>query len=87
MQIGNKIFFGNYPWIVLDVKMDRALIITEYIIEQRSYHDAYVDTTWADCALRKYLNVLTLLAIFSYFALILFNTKSSKSVDNSYYWV
>lgn len=56
MQIGDKISFGNYTWIVLDIQIDRALIITEYIIEQRSYHDAYVETTWADCALRKYLN-------------------------------
>lgn len=56
MQIGDKLSFGNYTWIVLDVQADRALIITEYIIEQRSYNDAYVDTTWADCALRKYLN-------------------------------
>ncbi|MBE6052988.1 MAG: hypothetical protein E7212_03590 [Clostridium sartagoforme] len=56
MQIGDKISFGNYSWIVLDIQNDKALIITEYIIEQRSYHDAYVETTWADCALRKYLN-------------------------------
>jgi len=32
------------------------LIITENIIEQRSYHNAYKDITWADCSLRKYLN-------------------------------
>ncbi|MCL6459682.1 MAG: DUF6273 domain-containing protein, partial [Gorillibacterium sp.] len=29
---------------------------TEEIIEQRPYHSAYKDITWADCALRKYLN-------------------------------
>ena len=32
------------------------MIITEYIIEQRPYHNAYKDITWADCSLRKYLN-------------------------------
>ena len=32
------------------------MIITEYIIEQRAYHNAYKDITWADCSLRKYLN-------------------------------
>lgn len=56
MQVGNKILFGNYEWKVLDVQKDRILIITEYIIEQRPYHDAYEGITWADCSLRKYLN-------------------------------
>lgn len=56
MRIGDKIIFGKYEWRVLDVQDDAALIITEYIIEQRAYHDVYTDITWADCALRKYLN-------------------------------
>lgn len=56
MQVGDKISFGNFTWVVLDIQDDKALIITEYIIEHRPYHDAYVETTWADCAMRKYLN-------------------------------
>ncbi len=56
MLVGDKVSFGNYDWRVLDVQNDRALMITESIIEQRAYHDAYTDVTWADCALRKYLN-------------------------------
>ena len=56
MQAGDKILFGSYEWRVLDIQNNTALIITEYIIDQRSYHDAYNDITWADCALRKYLN-------------------------------
>lgn len=56
MQIGDRIVFGNYEWEVLDIQDDRALIITKYIIEQRPYHDTYEEITWADCALRKYLN-------------------------------
>lgn len=56
MQVGDKIIFGEYEWRVLDIQDNTALIITEYIIEQRSYHDAYKDITWADCSLRKYLN-------------------------------
>ncbi len=56
MQTGDIIKFGDYDWQVLDIQTDRALIITECIIEQRPYHEAYTDTTWADCALRKYLN-------------------------------
>ena len=56
MQAGDKILFRNYEWRVLEVQNNTALIITEYIIEQRAYHNAYKDITWADCSLRKYLN-------------------------------
>lgn len=56
MQLGVKIRFGRYEWRVLDIQNEMALIITDEIIEQRAYHDAYKEITWADCALRKYLN-------------------------------
>lgn len=56
MQVRDKIVFGNYIWRVLSIQNDRALIITEYIIEQRPYHDTYVAITWADSSIRKYLN-------------------------------
>ena len=56
MQAGDKIRFGNYEWRVLDIHNNTALLITEYIIEQGQYHDAYKDITWADCSLRRYLN-------------------------------
>lgn len=55
-NIGSVIQFGGYSWRVLDIKNDTALIITEEIIEQRAYHDAYTDITWADSSLRIYLN-------------------------------
>lgn len=50
------IIFGKYNWRVLDLKDDRALILTEDVIELRWYHKEFVDITWADCDLRKYLN-------------------------------
>ncbi|MES2650507.1 MAG: DUF6273 domain-containing protein [Bacteroidota bacterium] len=50
------ITFGNYNWRVLDIKDDRILIITEDIIELRWYNNDFVNTTWAECELRKYLN-------------------------------
>ena len=56
MQIGEKITFDEYTWQILDLLGDRALIVTEKIIDQRPYHNLYKDTTWSDCALRKYLN-------------------------------
>jgi len=56
IKIDSSLSFGGYNWRVLDIQNNTALIITEDIIEQRAYHDAYKDITWADCALRKYLN-------------------------------
>lgn len=56
IKIHSSLSFGDYNWRVIDIQNNRALIITEDIIEQRPYHDAYKDITWADCALRKYLN-------------------------------
>ncbi len=56
MNVGDKIAFDSFEWRVLDIQNDSALIITEEIIDQRSYHNAYKAITWADCGLRKYLN-------------------------------
>ncbi|MBZ4191822.1 DUF6273 domain-containing protein [Niabella beijingensis] len=56
MMKNDLITFGTYSWLVLDIKKDRILIITEDIIALRWYHSDFTDTTWADCALRKYLN-------------------------------
>ena len=56
ITVGETVPFGGYNWRVLDIKSDAVLVITEHIIEQRPYHDAYNDITWADCSLRKYLN-------------------------------
>ncbi len=56
MQPGDKIVFDKYEWRVLDIQNNTALIITENIIEQRAYHNAYKDITWAECSLRRYLN-------------------------------
>ena len=62
--IGN---FGRYPyssstdikpimWKVLDVKGNKALIISEMGITTKKYNENYVSTTWEKCTLRKWLN-------------------------------
>jgi len=49
--------FGQYTWQVLAIEEgDRALIITQDIVELRWYHHQFVNITWADCALRQHLN-------------------------------
>ena len=53
---GGKIRFGAYDWVVLDRREDRALILTEKIIEKRVYHSQACEITWETCDMRKYLN-------------------------------
>jgi len=53
----NSIYpFAGRNWRVLDVQNNKALIISEEIIEERVYHPTYEGTTWEKCELRSYLN-------------------------------
>lgn len=56
MDLADKLTIGQQVWRVLDIQGDKALVITEHIIEHRPYSDAYVNMTWAQCSLRAYLN-------------------------------
>lgn len=56
MRKDDIITFGDYEWRVLDIKEDKVLIIVEEIMELRWYNDEFVDITWTECELRKYLN-------------------------------
>ena len=56
ITVGSVIPFAGISWRVLEIQAHAALMITRDIIEQRPYHDAYMDITWADCSLRRYLN-------------------------------
>ena len=55
-EVGKPYRFGPYQWRVLEVRKDRALLLSEDILEKRSYHTSYTATTWAECELHDYLN-------------------------------
>jgi serine/threonine protein kinase len=65
-HVGDIVNFGRYysQWRVLDVQDGKALLLSEYVIEDRAYHgewsadtpDREYETTWAECDLRAYLN-------------------------------
>jgi hypothetical protein len=48
--------FGDYEWRVLEVSDDKVLLLSEYVIEYKPYHNSKTDITWAQCDLRSYLN-------------------------------
>jgi len=47
---------GGIDWRVLDVKNDKALLISEKVLEKRKYNAEEKYITWENCTLRKYLN-------------------------------
>lgn len=67
-QPGEIITFGVYPqmadgedttpikWRVLQNFGRELFILSEYILDCKRYHGEYVDITWRDCDLRKWLN-------------------------------
>ena len=67
ISVGDHILFGNYQqktdadpepieWRVLEIKDDKALVITEYLLEPHVYNIEMEDVTWEDSSLRKWLN-------------------------------
>lgn len=56
MDIGETLAFGRIAWRVLQIAPERVLLLADEILELRWYHDDFVPVTWADCALRAYLN-------------------------------
>jgi alpha-tubulin suppressor-like RCC1 family protein len=51
-----NVSFCGYTWRVLDVQGDRALLLSEKVIEKRDYNEKYISVTWEACSIRKYLN-------------------------------
>jgi hypothetical protein len=65
---GEMITFGSYPqaadgadktpikWLVLQNTGEDLFILSQYLVDCKRYHREYVDITWRDCDLRKWLN-------------------------------
>ena len=64
---GDVIKFGRYSqgkngeiedieWIVLDVRTERALILSKYALDAQPYNETPENVTWETCTLRKWLN-------------------------------
>ena len=57
LTTGQKnIRFGSFTWEVLDVQEDKALLITEDVIDQISFNDAQRSIDWSGSDVRHYLN-------------------------------
>lgn len=47
---------GDVSWKVLAREGDRVLVLSRLGIHSMGYHSEYVDITWEDCSLRRWLN-------------------------------
>lgn len=69
VKVGDYIIFGKYEqdnntsngkedieWLVLDVQGDKALVISKYALDYKSYNNEDNEITWEKCALRSWLN-------------------------------
>ncbi len=77
-KVGGTVFFGKYEqdndrangkediaWKILAVEGDKALLISQYGLDARSYHTTSASVTWESCSLRSWLNGEFLNQVFS----------------------
>lgn len=66
-NIGDQVEYGSFivnsdgdsspiTWTCLDIQDGKALLLSDKALDCRMYHGALVDTTWAECDLRAWLN-------------------------------
>jgi len=57
IKVGENIDLGDINWRVLAVEDGKALLLSEYVLEQRSFHNvATENVTWETSEVRAYLN-------------------------------
>ncbi|MBR1454471.1 MAG: hypothetical protein IJ593_07475, partial [Lachnospiraceae bacterium] len=52
-------------WIVLEKSNNKALLLSKYVFTNHTYNDDYVDITWENSTIRKWLNSEYINTIFS----------------------
>jgi len=68
--VGNTVTLGSYndqpiQWEVIGERGKMRLLLANRIITEQPYHKEYIDTSWRDCTLRKWLNGAFLREAFS----------------------
>ncbi len=94
---GDIIKFGSYEkdypvngkdpieWVVLDKKKDGLLVMSKYALDCLPYNTELVDTTWAECTLREWLNKKFYNAAFNSVEKKMIKTAAVKNEDNPYH--
>ena len=72
-------------WIMLDRQGDKALLLSKYILYNKSYNDSLQVIMWKDCTLRKWLNDTFYNAAFNVNEQSCIETTNVINVDNEKY--
>ena len=56
VKTGDAVLFGGHEWLVLEVSDGKALVISEAILAERSFHSDKSAVTWETSELRQWLN-------------------------------
>lgn len=92
-HVGDYITFGTYrhgtseekqdiEWLVLQKTQRKILVISKYGIDCKQYHNEWVDITWENCTLRKWLNNGFINAAFSKNEMELISTVTVSADKN-----
>ena len=96
ISVGDHFTFGNYPqgkngeeepieWRVLTVDGDKALVISEKLLDYVSYNQKLTAVTWETCTLRSWMNNDFLNAAFSSSEQAKIATVTNQNPDNPEY--
>lgn len=67
LQFSDKLTFGRYPtgangeieeilWRVIAVEEQRILLLSEFLLDARNFHEEEAEVCWASCDLQRWLN-------------------------------
>lgn len=78
MKVNDEVTFGRYEqdknendgtepieWIVKEIKGDKVLLVSKYVLDCREYNEEKINVTWETSSVRKWLNHDFLKAAFS----------------------
>jgi len=78
IKVGDTVYFGRYEqdgnddngkekieWQVLEKKGNKALLISKKVLDVKAYNKEYVDITWENSTIRKWLNKIFINAAFN----------------------
>ena len=95
-NVGSYVTFGAYEqdnnisngkesieWLVLDIKDEKALLISKYALDCKQYNTSNTGVTWETCTLRKWLNNDFINAAFSSYEKAMIPTVTVSADKNS----
>ena len=97
IRVGDSVYFGRYEqdnltsqkedieWTVLEIRDDKALIFSKYVLDAIPYHRKNESVTWESCDIRQWLNSNFLTTAFSNSEIASIFSVTIENSDNAEY--